>query len=107
MIDEVLYVKNKILPSEIRKIVRSCEELGVVFSVMYRDEKMTLSNAVKTEIANRKFLTFINVPHNAYALGVKKIMDIFGSLIGRDNSLSAADCSLYHDQTQLPGTGNL
>jgi exopolysaccharide biosynthesis polyprenyl glycosylphosphotransferase len=82
MIDEVLYVKNKILPSEIRKIVRSCEELGVVFSLMYRDEKMTLSNAVKSEIADRKFLTFINVPHNTFALGVKKIMDIFGSLIG-------------------------
>jgi exopolysaccharide biosynthesis polyprenyl glycosylphosphotransferase len=82
MIDEVLYIKNKIQPSEIRKIVRSCEELGVVFSLMYRDEKMTLSNAVKTEIADRRFLTFINVPHNTFALGVKKIMDIFGSLIG-------------------------
>ncbi len=82
MIDEVLYVKSKILPSEIRKIVRSCEELGVVFSLMYRDEKLSLSNAVKTEIAARKFLTFINVPHNTYALGVKKIMDIFGSLLG-------------------------
>lgn len=82
MIDEVLYAKSKILPSEVRKIVRSCEELGVVFSLMYRDEKLTLSNAVKTEIADRKFLTFINVPHNQYALGVKKIMDIFGSLLG-------------------------
>jgi exopolysaccharide biosynthesis polyprenyl glycosylphosphotransferase len=82
MIDEVLYVKNKVLPSEIRKIVRSCEELGVVFSVMYRDEKLTLSNAVKREIADYKFLTFINVPHNTYALGIKKIMDIFGSLLG-------------------------
>ncbi len=82
MIDEVLYIKNKVLPSEVRKIVRSCEELGVVFSVMYRDEKLTLSNAVKTEIADRKFLTFINVPHNTYALGIKKIIDIFGSLLG-------------------------
>jgi len=82
MIDEVLYIKSKVLPSEIRKIVRPCEELGVVFSVMYRDEKLTLSNAVKTEISSYKFLTFINVPHNTYALGVKKIMDIFGSLLG-------------------------
>lgn len=82
MIDEVLYIKSKVLPSEIRKIVRSCEELGVVFSVMYKDEKLTLSNAVKREIASYKFLTFINVPHNTYALGVKKIIDIFGSLLG-------------------------
>jgi exopolysaccharide biosynthesis polyprenyl glycosylphosphotransferase len=80
MIDEVLYLKNKILPAEIRKIVRSCEELGVVFSLLYRDEKLTLSNAVKTEIAEHKFLTFINVPHNTSALAVKKISDIFGAL---------------------------
>ena len=82
MIDEVLYIKNRVVTSEIRKIVRSCEELGVVFSVMYRDEKLTLSNAVKTQISNYRFLTFINVPHNTYALGVKKIIDIFGALLG-------------------------
>jgi len=82
MIDEVLYIKNRVVTSEIRKIVRSCEELGVVFSVLYRDEKLTLSNAVKTQISNYKFLTFINVPHNTYALGVKKIVDIFGALLG-------------------------
>jgi len=81
MIDEVLYLKNKILPAEIRKIVRSCEELGVVFSVMYRDEKMTLSNAVRTEIAEHKLLTFINVPHSTSALAAKKISDIFGALV--------------------------
>lgn len=81
MIDEVLYLKSKILPAEVRKIVRSCEELGVVFSLMYRDEKISLSNAVKTEIGEHKFLTFINVPHNASALAVKKITDIFGALL--------------------------
>ncbi len=81
MIDEVLYIKNKIATNVIRKIIRSCEELGVVFSIMYRDEKLTLSNTVKTQISNYKFLTFINVPHNTYALGVKKILDIVGSLL--------------------------
>ena len=81
MIDEVLYIKNRIATNVIRKIIRSCEELGVVFSIMYRDEKLTLSNTVKTQISNYKFLTFINVPHNTYALGVKKILDIVGSLL--------------------------
>ncbi len=81
MIDEVLYIKNRIRPAEIRYIVRSCEELGVVFSVMHREEKLALSNAVRRAIANYKFLTFINVPHNTFALGVKKVVDIFGSLL--------------------------
>ncbi len=82
MIDEVLYIKSRVRPSEIRQIVRSCEELGVVFSVMHREEKLALSNAVRTAIANYRFLTFINVPHNTFALGVKKVVDIFGSLLG-------------------------
>ena len=82
MIDEVLYVKNRVIPSEVRKVVRSCEELGVVFNLMYRDEKLTLSNAVKTQIADHKFLTFINIPHSTFALAVKKITDIFGALLG-------------------------
>ena len=81
MIDEVLYVKNRVIPSEVRKVVRSCEELGVVFNLMYRDEKLTLSNAVKSQIAEHKFLTFINVPHSTYALAAKKITDIFGALV--------------------------
>ena len=82
MIDEVLYVKNKVITSEVRKVVRSCEELGVVFNLMYRDEKITLSNAVKTQIADHKFLTFINIPHSTSALAAKKITDIFGAIIG-------------------------
>jgi exopolysaccharide biosynthesis polyprenyl glycosylphosphotransferase len=81
MIDEVLYVKNKVITTEVRKVVRSCEELGVVFNLMYRDEKITLSNAVKTQIADHKFLTFINVPHSTSALAAKKITDIFGAVI--------------------------
>jgi len=31
MIDEVLYLKNKIAQSEVREVVRSCEEVGVPF----------------------------------------------------------------------------
>jgi exopolysaccharide biosynthesis polyprenyl glycosylphosphotransferase len=76
LIDEVLYIKNKIVPSEVRETVRSCEELGVVFSLSYSDQNNKLTNAIKTIIGDQKFLTFINVPHNSFALTIKKIMDI-------------------------------
>jgi exopolysaccharide biosynthesis polyprenyl glycosylphosphotransferase len=76
LIDEVLYVKNKVIPSEVRETVRSCEELGVTFRLKSKDKKINLSNAVKTSLADEMFLTFINVPHNTFALGIKKIMDI-------------------------------
>lgn len=76
IIDEVLYFKTRVLPSEVRDTVRSCEELGVVFSLNYTGHENKLTNAIKTEIGNRKFLTFINIPHNSFALAIKKIMDI-------------------------------
>jgi exopolysaccharide biosynthesis polyprenyl glycosylphosphotransferase len=76
LIDEVLYVKRKVVPSEVRETVRSCEELGVTFRLKSKDQKINLSNAVKTYLADETFLTFINIPHNTFALGIKKIMDI-------------------------------
>jgi exopolysaccharide biosynthesis polyprenyl glycosylphosphotransferase len=76
LIDEVLYVKNKVVPSEVRETVRSCEELGVTFRLKSKEKKINLSNAVKTSLADEMFLTFINIPHNSFALGIKKIMDI-------------------------------
>jgi exopolysaccharide biosynthesis polyprenyl glycosylphosphotransferase len=80
IIDEVLYIKNKVVPSEVRNVIRSCEELGVIFRLRYKDDKMNLTNAVKTTIGNVKFLTFINIPFNFYALAIKKIMDVGISL---------------------------
>ncbi|MCU0473419.1 MAG: exopolysaccharide biosynthesis polyprenyl glycosylphosphotransferase [Bacteroidales bacterium] len=81
IIDEVLYVKSKVVPSEVRNVIRSCEELGVTFRLKYDDDRLNLTNAIKTNIENEKFLTFINVPYNSYALTVKKIMDITLSLL--------------------------
>ncbi len=80
VIDEVLYVKSKVISSEVRNVIRSCEELGVVFRLKYDDKDLNLTNAVKTNIGDKKFLSFINVPHNSYALILKNITDITVSL---------------------------
>jgi exopolysaccharide biosynthesis polyprenyl glycosylphosphotransferase len=80
-IDEVLYIKNQINPAEVRKVIRSCEELGVVFSLMTKDKQPRLTNAFVSTLGNEKFLTFTNIPHKPFALGVKKFMDISISII--------------------------
>ncbi len=80
IIDEVIYFKTRVIPAEVRDTVRSCEELGVVFSLNYTGQDNKLTNAIKTVIGNLKFLTFINIPHNSFALGIKKIMDIILSV---------------------------
>jgi exopolysaccharide biosynthesis polyprenyl glycosylphosphotransferase len=81
IIDEILYIKTKVISAQIRSVVRSCEELGVTFRLKVDDKKPKITNAIETNIANQKFLNFINVPYNSYALAVKKIMDINVSLI--------------------------
>jgi exopolysaccharide biosynthesis polyprenyl glycosylphosphotransferase len=81
MVDEVLYLKKKVVPSEVREMIKSCEELGVTFRLAYKDPKINLTSAIKTDTANEKFLSFVNIPYNPYALEIKKFMDINISLL--------------------------
>ncbi len=81
MIDEVMYIKDKANQSEVRRTIRSCEELGVVFRLLYTQSQHVITNAILSTIANARFLTFINIPNNSLALVIKKIMDVFISAI--------------------------
>jgi exopolysaccharide biosynthesis polyprenyl glycosylphosphotransferase len=80
IVDEVLYLKSKVITSEVRRVAGSCEELGIIFRLKYTDNKINLTDAIKTTIANTPFLNFINTPNSPYALALKKIMDINISL---------------------------
>lgn len=78
-IDEILYVKSKINPSEIRDTIRLCEELGIVFRLLTNDKQPKLTNAFISTLAYEKFLTFINIPYKPSAVATKKILDIIFS----------------------------
>lgn len=80
LIDEVLYLKKKVISSEVREIIRSCEEVGVTFKLRITESVVKLTNAFRTEIADENFLTFTNIPHNPYQLALKKVMDVLISL---------------------------
>jgi hypothetical protein len=75
-IDEVLYLKEKPDPCAVRDIIRSCEDLGVTLRLKSKEPKTKLSSAVKTDIADGKFLSFNNIPNNSYAMVIKKTLDI-------------------------------
>lgn len=80
IVDEVLYLKKRVDTTEVRKVVSSCEELGVTFKLRY-DNSTNLTNAMKTNIADTTFLNFINVPNKEYSLAFKKIFDYNTSLV--------------------------
>lgn len=75
-VDEVLYLKNKADSNEIREIITTCEDLGVTFRLRDPKPSASLSSAVKTNMADGKFLSFINIPNNTYAIAIRKTLDI-------------------------------
>ena len=75
-VDEVLYLKENPDAANVREILSTCEDLGVTFRLKSTFPKASLSSAIKTDIADGKFLSFINIPNNSYALAVKKTTDI-------------------------------
>jgi exopolysaccharide biosynthesis polyprenyl glycosylphosphotransferase len=75
-IDEILYIKSKINPGEVREAIRLCEELGITFRLKTDDKQPKLTNAFVSDLAYEKFLTFINIPHKNAAVTTKKILDI-------------------------------
>lgn len=81
IVDEVIYYKNKVIPAEVRNVLRSCEELGVTFRLWYNEQKINLNNAIRTKIEDEKFLTFINIPYKTHALAIKKFMDVSISIL--------------------------
>ncbi|HDZ42096.1 MAG TPA: sugar transferase [Bacteroidetes bacterium] len=81
LIDEVIYYKKNIVASEVRNIIRSCEELGVTFHVHLKDKDNNLSNAVMTKLAGEDFLTFSNVPYKSISLTAKRLMDMSVSIL--------------------------
>jgi undecaprenyl-phosphate galactose phosphotransferase len=75
-VDEVLYLKEKPDANEIREIISICEDLGVTFRLKSVFPKTSISSAVKTDIADGKFLSFVNIPNNSFAQAIKKTVDI-------------------------------
>jgi hypothetical protein len=81
LIDEVLYLKNDAVTIEIREIVKTCEELGVTLRLRHDDPKMSLSSGLRTDIADGKFLSFINIRYNSFAFAIKKTLAVNSALL--------------------------
>jgi lipopolysaccharide/colanic/teichoic acid biosynthesis glycosyltransferase len=81
LIDEVLFLKDKLDAAEVRATLSSCEELGITFRLRHNNSIITLSSAVKTSFADENFLSFINIPNYSYSLAIKKTLDINMALV--------------------------
>ncbi len=76
LIDEVFYLKDNPDPAKVREILISCESWGVTLLLNYNESEVSLSSAIRTNFADGKYLRFINISKNYYALAIRKTLDI-------------------------------
>lgn len=79
IVDEVLYMKRQVKQDYVRKAIKSCEEVGVVFRVRSDISPVFLTSGQLSQIGNTFFLTFVNIPTGTFNLAFKNVMDTFAS----------------------------
>jgi exopolysaccharide biosynthesis polyprenyl glycosylphosphotransferase len=77
IVDEVLYLKNRTSHTNVKEIIKSCEEIGVVFRLKSDISPVFLTNAQLSKIGGMSFLTFVNIPTDSFGLAFKTVMDTF------------------------------
>jgi exopolysaccharide biosynthesis polyprenyl glycosylphosphotransferase len=79
VIDEVLYCRNKIDQEEIKELIYTCEEIGVVFRMQSSFFRMPSTKTNLTYYEDTPFLTFSNTPSVKFSHNWKLLLDILAS----------------------------
>ncbi|HLN53775.1 MAG TPA: sugar transferase [Lentimicrobium sp.] len=80
VIDEVLYCRNKIDQDEIKELIYTCEEIGVVFKMQSSFFHMSSTKTNLTYYEDTPFLTFSNTPSVKFSHNWKLLLDILASV---------------------------
>lgn len=81
VVDEVFYCKNKIDESELRRIIYSCNEIGVVFRVQSSFSSIEPFEVQLKTLSTSGNLNLVDIPARSMALNIKTISDIVFSSI--------------------------
>jgi lipopolysaccharide/colanic/teichoic acid biosynthesis glycosyltransferase len=76
LIDEVFYLKGNPDPGKVREILVACESWGVTLLLNYKEKEFRLTSAIRKNLADGKYLSFINISNKSYALAIRKTLDI-------------------------------
>jgi lipopolysaccharide/colanic/teichoic acid biosynthesis glycosyltransferase len=81
LIDEVFYLKENPDPEKVREILVACQSWGVTLLLNYKESEFRLTSAIRKNLADGKYLSFINISNKSYALAIRKTLDINLALI--------------------------
>jgi exopolysaccharide biosynthesis polyprenyl glycosylphosphotransferase len=80
IIDEVIYSKSQIDREELKKIVRLCNEVGVIFRLQSCTSPVDQVYLQMKTLNNQKQLALVDLPSNNIPLVIKGMADIYFSL---------------------------
>lgn len=80
IVDEIIYCKRNVNQQEIESLVKSCQEIGVVFRLQSDLSPLTYEKA-QTRLLDMPFITYSNVPGDYFGVAWKSLSDIIFSLI--------------------------
>ncbi len=77
IVDEVIYYKRKLNQPNVKQLIKSCEEVGVVFRINSDISPVLISTGYASQIWNTSFLSFVNIPDDSFGMAWKNLMDVF------------------------------
>lgn len=80
IVDEIVYCKRNIVQQEIESLVKSCQEIGVVFRLQSDLSPINMTKA-QTSLRDMPFITYSNVPSDYFGVAWKSLSDITFSII--------------------------
>lgn len=80
IVDEIVYCKRNIVQQEVESLVKSCQEIGVVFRLQSDLSPINMTKA-QTSLRDMPFITYSNVPSDYFGVAWKSLSDITFSII--------------------------
>jgi len=77
IVDEVIYYKRKMHQPNVKQLIKSCEEIGVVFRINSDISPVLISTGYASQIWTTSFLSFVNIPDDSFGMAWKNLMDVF------------------------------
>jgi len=81
VIDEVIYCKSKVDDDQIKKIIRACDEIGVIFRLQSSLSPLESVDLEFKTVNESSYLTLVDVPSNHFALFLKALSDYYFSIL--------------------------
>ncbi len=81
VIDEVIYCKNKVDNNSMKLLIKTCEEVGVVFRMQSSLSPLKPARFQLQTVHMKPYITMVDSPYRRFAIVLKNVSDLYMSSI--------------------------